>query len=58
MIELLRDTEGDGKVIRTSFFAFGQYGIQPCVSRANLAHHVEGKRIVVDEGVASRYSPP
>jgi len=58
MIELLRDTEGDGKVIRTSFFAFGQYGTQPCVSRANLAHHVEGKRIAVDEGVPPWYRPP
>ena len=58
MIELLRDTEGDGKVIRTSFFAFGQYGIQPCLSRANLARHVEGKMIAVDGGVPPWYRPP
>ena len=33
-------------------------GIRLCVSRANLAQHVEGRSIAVDGGVPPWYRPP
>ena len=46
-----------GEVIELASDGWEYKGIWPCVSRANLAQHVEGKMIAVDEGVPGRYSP-
>jgi hypothetical protein len=58
MIELLCDTERDGEVIELGFTGTEYRGLWPCVSRANLAQHVEGRRIAVDGGVPPWYRPP
>ena len=46
------------RVIELASDGWEYRGIWPCVSRAHLAQHVEGRRIPMGEGVPGWYGPP
>jgi hypothetical protein len=50
-IDLVRSEPTMGEVIELASDWWEYKGIWPCVSRVNLAQHVEGLRIAVDGGV-------